>query len=519
MFQRKIICAPVRGSSTNLARDARSFKALLLASVLALSLMGALITSAQASEPASILPLATTNNPPVVDPIGDKSVVEGSALNFTVTATDPDGDAVFLAAIGLPSGASFDTVTGEFSWTPLAAQVGNHSVAFLATDMDHYGSETITITVRSFNPPVMSPIGDKCVVEGSALNFTVTATDPDGDALFLAAIGLPSGASFDADTGEFSWTPLSGDAGSYPVTFGANDGIDSVSESITIAVVGTDQCPMLEELGDYETLEGMLLNFTVQAIDPNGDPVTLSATNLPDGATFDPGLAGSPAAGVFTWLPSYDQAGDYNLAFTATSGSPPLSSSETITITVEDMNRAPVLDAIGDKSVAEGSTLSFTVTASDLDGDEVVLAAIGLPSGASFDPGTGVFEWTPLLGDAGSYQVTFNATDSVDSASETITITVTEVEPTELLENLINRVREYGASKVIDNKGIVNSLIAKLESAQSKLESGNTKAASNILQAFINHVEAQEGKHITSLDAAQSLIDEAQVILAQLQGA
>ena len=430
MFQRKTIRAPARGSLTNLARDARSFQALLLASVLALSLMGALIASAQASEQASILPLATTNNPPVLD-----------------------------------------------------------------------------------------PIGDKCVDEGSALSFTVTATDPDGDAVVLSATDLPSGASFDAGTGEFSWTPLSGDAGSYSVTFSATDGIDSVSESITIAVGGTDRCPMLEEIGDYETLEGMPLYFAVQAIDPNGDPVTLSATNLPDGATFEPGLAGSPATGVFTWLPSYDQAGDYNLAFTATSGSPPLSSSETITITVEDVNRAPVLDAIGDKSVAEGSTLSFTVTASDLDGDEVVLEATGLPDGASFDLGTGDFSWTPSYDQAGSYQVTFNATDSINFVSETITITVGDVEPTQLLENLINRVREYGASKVIDNKGIVNSLIAKLESAQSKLESGNTKAASNMLQAFINHVEAQQGKHITSVDAAQSLIDEAQVILAQLQGA
>ena len=182
-------------------------------------------------------------------------------------------------------------------------------------------------------------------------------------------------------------------------------------------------------------------------------------------------------------------------------------------------NNPPVLDPIGDKFADEGSTLSFTVTASDPDGDAVVLEATGLPDGASFDPDTGDFSWTPSYDQAGSYQVTFNATDSINFVSETITITVGDVEPTQLLENLINRVREYGASKVIDNKGIVNSLIAKLESAQSKLESGNTKAASNILQAFINHVEAQQGKHITSVDAAQSLIDAAQVILAQLQGA
>ena len=58
----------------------------------------------------------------------------------------------------------------------------------------------------------------------------------------------------------------------------------------------------------------------------------------------------------------------------------------------------------------------------------------------------------------------------------------------------------------IKNAGIENSLDAKLDNAKKKIEQGNIEAAKNILNAFINEVEAQgcvtyedcsSGKHIT----------------------
>ena len=50
----------------------------------------------------------------------------------------------------------------------------------------------------------------------------------------------------------------------------------------------------------------------------------------------------------------------------------------------------------------------------------------------------------------------------------------------------------------ITNQGIEQSLDAKLENAKKKIEQGNTNAAKNILEAFINEVEAQKDKHLTS---------------------
>jgi hypothetical protein len=52
--------------------------------------------------------------------------------------------------------------------------------------------------------------------------------------------------------------------------------------------------------------------------------------------------------------------------------------------------------------------------------------------------------------------------------------------------------------KWIDNKGICQSLQAKLKNVQNQLGKGKTKVAINSLQAFLNEVEAQKGKHLTS---------------------
>jgi len=108
-------------------------------------------------------------------------------------------------------------------------------------------------------------------------------------------------------------------------------------------------------------------------------------------------------------------------------------------------------------------------------------------------------------------------------SSKAVTATFTKKGPTQLIQELIEKVEQYRDSREIDNDGIANSLIVKLEAAKAQLDSGNTKAAANILKAFINHVEAQhrpadstkKGKHITEA-AAHQLIADAETILSQL---
>ena len=162
---------------------------------------------------------ADVNHPPVLNSIGAKSVEEGNLVTFTVTASDPDGDGLTFSASNLPSGASFNTSSHVFSWTPGFGSAGNYNVTFTVTDNGspaESDSETVTITVGNVNrPPVLGTIGSKSVDEGNLVTFTVTASDPDGDGLTFSASNLPSGATFNPSSRVFSWTPALGDAGNY----------------------------------------------------------------------------------------------------------------------------------------------------------------------------------------------------------------------------------------------------------------------------------------------------------------
>ncbi|MFC1903015.1 S8 family serine peptidase [Chloroflexota bacterium] len=85
--------------------------------------------------------------------------------------------------------------------------------------------------------PIMDPIGDKIGTEGQLLQFTVSASDPDGDVLTYQAANLPDGAVFDPDFQAFTWTPAAGQAGTYPgIHFDVSDGQLEDYENITIIV-------------------------------------------------------------------------------------------------------------------------------------------------------------------------------------------------------------------------------------------------------------------------------------------
>ena len=92
------------------------------------------------------------------------------------------------------------------------------------------------------------------------------------------------------------------------------------------------------------------------------------------------------------------------------------------------VNRSPVLQPIGDRQIACGQQLIFTVTATDPDnGDHLTFSVDTLPAGASFSSATGIFSWTPSDGDEADYTITFSVVDNGSpqgSDNETITISV-----------------------------------------------------------------------------------------------
>ena len=67
------------------------------------------------------------NAAPELNSIGSQSVNELQPLTFTATATDANsGDSLTFSLAGSPpTGATINSTTGVFSWTPTASQTGD----------------------------------------------------------------------------------------------------------------------------------------------------------------------------------------------------------------------------------------------------------------------------------------------------------------------------------------------------------------------------------------------------------
>ena len=187
--------------------------------------------------------------------------------------------------------------------------------------------------------------------------------------------------------------------------------------------------PLLDFIVNRTVDEETLLTLTADASDPDAEQ-TLTFS-LDEGAP--PGATIHPESGVFTWTPTEAQGpGSYPVTIRVTDdGSPSLSASETFIITVNEVNRPPVLGPIGAKSVNARQLLTFTASASDPDLPPNALTFSldeGSPAGAQIDPVTGVFTWTPTTDQAPALlSVTIVVTDNGVpnlNAAETILITV-----------------------------------------------------------------------------------------------
>jgi RHS repeat-associated protein len=365
------------------------------------------------------------NHPPSLMPIAEQTVNEGQTLTFQVTGTDPDGDDLTYSANNLPEGSLFDPPTKTFSWTPTYDQAGSYSITFTVTDTGGLsGSIDVNITVRNVNrAPLLDPVSDRSIAETKPLTFRVTGSDPDGDDLAYSAINLPADAAFDAVSRTFSWTPASGFAGTYQAGFTVSDGFltDSISVLIFVTHFDANNSPSLTPVTDQEINEGQTLTFHITGSDPNGDPLTFDVNGLPSNAAFE--STADPNVFNFSWTPGYDQAGDYTANFTA-SDPGKLSDTINVDIVVHNVNRPPSLDPVSDRSIAETKPLSFQVTGSDPDGDELTFSVDHLPAGALFDPDAQDFSWTPTDEQAGEYDISFSVSDGDLTDSIVVHITV-----------------------------------------------------------------------------------------------
>ena len=202
---------------------------------------------------------AASDYAPIILGVQDVKISVGTTFNRVVLPVDSEGIVPSIRVIGLPSGATFDdngNGTRTFSWTPTDADIGEHSMTFVATDagpVPHVVQQDFTVTVvdqtdalddqsqaePDFNfPPIFHAITDKQVSIGDTIIIAVKPIDPEGHAPILHVANAPLDSTFnDNDDGSrtFEWV-ASGEAGQlYNLEFIAIDS-DDATLSTTISV-------------------------------------------------------------------------------------------------------------------------------------------------------------------------------------------------------------------------------------------------------------------------------------------
>jgi VCBS repeat-containing protein len=388
------------------------------------------------------------------------NINELSAYTFTAAAADIDipVQTLTFSLIDAPAGASINPSNGAFSWTPTEAQGNNSTYNFAVRVSDGVVNTDLPIKLTALevnSSPILPEIAAQTIDELKPLSLTANGSDTDipvNTLTYLLGEGAPSGMTIDSKIGAISWTPTEAQgAGDYSATIRVTDNGSpnlSVTRTFKVHVNEVNLAPELPAVDNKSVDEETSLTFAVRAADADlpSNNLTFSLKNAPSGATIN------PTTGAFSWIPNEAQGtGDYLITIAVNdNGSPNLSATRTFSIHVNEINLAPKVSVIGNKTIDEETPLTFTVEATDADlpKNTLTFSLQNAPVGASINPSNGVFTWTPNESQgAGDYPITIVVTDNGSpslSATQTVNIHVNEV-------NIAPRLNAIG-SKTIDEE-------------------------------------------------------------------
>jgi hypothetical protein len=170
------------------------------------------------------------------------------------------------------------------------------------------GKTSLPVDLPNSPPQIVgTPIGTALV--GQLYRFTPSATDADGDTLTFRIENRPDWATFSPSTGRLEGTPPSTAQPVYQrILISVTDG-QAFSELPAFDLTvqgggggggGANVAPSISGTPATNVIAGSAYEFTPQAADPEGQPVTFTVTGRPSWATFDTAtgrLSGTPGNG------------------------------------------------------------------------------------------------------------------------------------------------------------------------------------------------------------------------------
>ncbi len=336
--------------------------------------------------------------PPLSGRIMDSPVV--AQVRYSWTHNYSDGD------LAVRFGTGTSTALPVWSRPGLGAPAADSvavrpGVAFTGTKQHYFHVDlTADDLVHGYLPPSSANPWFLSVAEGGFVNTKGRVND-----FSLTVFGPGGGTTYAAPN---------------PVT-------DTVEKQETIFWIplppaGTlNHAPVIASIAPQSVGEGIARTIQVVATEPDGQPLTYAALDLPPGATF------SAAQRQFAWTPGYDQAGDWTVRFVVEDDGFPVAAADTEQVAIHVIDRtpgqntAPILDPQIDRAAFLGETIQFRVTARDPDETPVTFALLSAQPGASIDPASGLLAWT--ADQLGRQRLVVSATDP-GSLADTVSVNV-----------------------------------------------------------------------------------------------
>ncbi|MEO1245948.1 MAG: Ig-like domain-containing protein [Pseudomonadota bacterium] len=227
--------------------------------------------------PVNDLPVANDLN---IDAVADVGVA------VPLSGSDIDGDALTFTVTAGPSNGVLSGPTDNLVYTANTGYVGSDSLTYTANDGTGASAPaTVTFNVTTNNtPPVISSTPVTAAAVGVAYSYQVVATDVDNDTLSYFLPDGPAGMGI-TSAGLVEWaTPT---VGSYPVLVQVLDGNGGEAEQPYTLIVTDNAAPEFVQIPAPNAPLGEAYRSVGQAVDPDGDVVTLNLTNGPAGAVLN----------------------------------------------------------------------------------------------------------------------------------------------------------------------------------------------------------------------------------------
>lgn len=278
-------------------------------------------------------------------------------------------------------------------------------------------------------PPIINNLPTSLTLNAhETKDVLLPITDPEGQPVqvTLSQLSFASISAGGNDTYTLRLAPNSGNIGAHTLRVTATDSLGaSTSQVINITVNSPAKRPPTAAAANIVTNEDTSATITLSGSDPDGDTLRFTVVSDPKNGRLN-GVAPN-----LTYTPAKDLNGEDSFQFKVNDGALD-SAAATVSITVNQVNDAPVLSVPESETASEGRTLSFTVSAADVDAEQTLdITAAGLPNGARFEPESATskkFTWIPIVGQAGGdFRVTFTVRDNGSPALSASKITIIKV--------------------------------------------------------------------------------------------